>query len=109
MTKPLLLLYLRIYNCTKFTTYSHRLCRSENNYTSKSTLCNIFVVDTNKIYVKIITLSLGRFLELMKKNLKTPTKLKGKRKHGFRARTASAGGKKILRRRRKKGRKRLTK
>ncbi|MCF7908190.1 MAG: 50S ribosomal protein L34 [Candidatus Omnitrophica bacterium] len=45
----------------------------------------------------------------MKKNLKTPTKLKGKRKHGFRARTASAGGKKIIKRRRQKGRKRLTK
>ncbi|MCQ9204983.1 MAG: 50S ribosomal protein L34 [Omnitrophica bacterium] len=44
----------------------------------------------------------------MKKNLKTPTKLKGKRKHGFRARTKTRGGKKILRRRRKKGRKRLT-
>jgi large subunit ribosomal protein L34 len=43
----------------------------------------------------------------MKKNLKTPTKLKGKRKHGFRARKKSPGGKKILRRRRRKGRKKL--
>ncbi len=47
-------------------------------------------------------------LHPMKKGLKTPTKLRGKRKHGFRARVATSGGKKILRRRRKKGRKRLT-
>ncbi|MBU1122005.1 MAG: 50S ribosomal protein L34 [Candidatus Omnitrophota bacterium] len=40
----------------------------------------------------------------MKKNFKTPTKLKGKRKHGFRTRTASAGGLKVLKRRRDKGR-----
>ena len=83
--------------------------RSENNYTAINQLCNIFVVDTSKIYAKIITLTLERFKERMKKNLKTPTKLKGKRKHGFRARTASAGGKKIIKRRRQKGRKRLTK
>lgn len=44
----------------------------------------------------------------MKKNFKTPTKLKGKRKGGFRARTATVGGKKVLKRRRKKGRKKLT-
>ncbi len=43
----------------------------------------------------------------MKKGLKTPTNLKGKRKHGFRARKSSAGGQKILKRRRKKGRKKL--
>ncbi|MBU2473225.1 MAG: 50S ribosomal protein L34 [Candidatus Omnitrophica bacterium] len=45
----------------------------------------------------------------MKKNFKTPTKLKGKRKHGFRARMASACGRKVLKRRRSKGRKKLTK
>jgi len=44
----------------------------------------------------------------MKKGLKTPTKLKGKRKHGFRKRMASWEGRKILRRRRKKGRRKLT-
>ncbi|MFA7676667.1 MAG: 50S ribosomal protein L34 [Candidatus Omnitrophota bacterium] len=44
----------------------------------------------------------------MKKNLKTPTKLKGKRKHGFRARKATAGGRSVLKRRRNKGRARLT-
>ena len=44
----------------------------------------------------------------MKKNLKTPTKLKGKRKHGYRARKATKGGNKVLKRRMKKGRKSLT-
>lgn len=44
----------------------------------------------------------------MKKTLKTPTKLKGKRKHGFRKRMQTADGQKILKRRRQKGRKRLT-
>jgi len=45
----------------------------------------------------------------MKKGLKTPTNLKGKKKHGFRARKATAGGKRVLKRRMKKGRKRLSK
>lgn len=44
----------------------------------------------------------------MKKNLKTPTKIKGKRSYGFRARMATRGGRKVLSRRRKKGRKKLT-
>ncbi|HDN86119.1 MAG: 50S ribosomal protein L34 [Candidatus Omnitrophota bacterium] len=44
----------------------------------------------------------------MKKRLTTPTKLKGKRKHGFRKRMATRSGRAILRRRRKKGRKKLT-
>lgn len=45
----------------------------------------------------------------MKKNLKTPTILKGKRKHGFRARMATADGQDILKRRRQKGRASLSK
>ncbi|MCM8819252.1 MAG: 50S ribosomal protein L34 [Candidatus Omnitrophica bacterium] len=44
----------------------------------------------------------------MKKNVKTPTILKGKRTHGFRARMKTASGRKILSRRRRKGRKKLT-
>jgi large subunit ribosomal protein L34 len=44
----------------------------------------------------------------MKKGLKTPTKIKGKRKHGFRKRMATATGREIIRRRRRKGRKKLT-
>ncbi|MGB2598857.1 MAG: 50S ribosomal protein L34 [Candidatus Omnitrophota bacterium] len=44
----------------------------------------------------------------MKKNLKTKSNLKRKRKHGFRKRNSSSTGKAILKRRRKKGKKTLS-
>ncbi|MCF7873493.1 MAG: 50S ribosomal protein L34 [Candidatus Omnitrophica bacterium] len=44
----------------------------------------------------------------MKKNLKTPSNLKGKRKHGFRKRMSSKNGKKIVNQRRRKGRKKIS-
>jgi large subunit ribosomal protein L34 len=44
----------------------------------------------------------------MKKNLKTPTNIVGKRKHGFRSKMASKAGRRLLKRRRQKGRKRIS-
>ncbi|MBP7835916.1 MAG: 50S ribosomal protein L34 [Candidatus Omnitrophica bacterium] len=44
----------------------------------------------------------------MKKNLKTPTNIVGKKRHGFRSKMATRSGRKLLARRRSKGRKRLT-
>jgi large subunit ribosomal protein L34 len=44
----------------------------------------------------------------MKKGLKTPTIGRGKRAHGFRKRMKSHSGRLVLKRRRKKGRKKLT-
>ncbi|MBM3246296.1 MAG: 50S ribosomal protein L34 [Candidatus Omnitrophica bacterium] len=43
----------------------------------------------------------------MKKNLKTPTNIVAKRRHGFRGRMATRAGRKVLSRRRQKGRHRL--
>ncbi|MBI2031597.1 MAG: 50S ribosomal protein L34 [Candidatus Levybacteria bacterium] len=39
--------------------------------------------------------------------LTKPKKIKRKRKHGFRARTKTYSGEKVIKRRRKKGRKRI--
>jgi len=45
----------------------------------------------------------------MKKHLKTPTNIKGKHKHGFRKRMETSDGQDTIKRRRAKGRKRLSK
>ncbi len=45
----------------------------------------------------------------MKKNLTTPTIIKGKRVHGFRKRMETSNGRDIINRRRAKGRKKLSK
>ena len=43
----------------------------------------------------------------MKKHLKTPTRIVGKKKHGFLKRMASADGREVLARRRAKGRRKI--
>jgi large subunit ribosomal protein L34 len=43
----------------------------------------------------------------MKKHLKTPTNIVGKKRHGFRKRMESSDGQKVLSRRRAKGRRKL--
>ncbi|PIV38911.1 MAG: 50S ribosomal protein L34 [Candidatus Omnitrophica bacterium CG02_land_8_20_14_3_00__42_8] len=44
----------------------------------------------------------------MKKHLTRKSLRKGKRKHGFRARMSSAAGRKVIKRRRQKGKHKLT-
>ncbi|MDO8675305.1 MAG: 50S ribosomal protein L34 [Candidatus Omnitrophota bacterium] len=43
----------------------------------------------------------------MKKHLKTPTNIVGKKRHGFRKRMATSDGRNVLKRRRAKGRNKL--
>ncbi|MDD5729951.1 MAG: 50S ribosomal protein L34 [Candidatus Omnitrophica bacterium] len=44
----------------------------------------------------------------MKKHLKTPTNIKGKRSQGFRKKMSTKSGRKVLSSRRRKGRKKLS-
>lgn len=75
-------------------------------YMRQQEIFYFFGVDKPQGYV-IITLYYFKESVKMKKNLKTPTNIVGKRRHGFRSKMAKKSGRKTLARRRQKGRKRL--